>query len=133
MNLFIIAHKNSNCWVFDHEHQNTVNEALCNGTENVIDWYYAAINKKSPEVGDQISFYLSTDKFNGAITKIELVETNESGSIYIDDLSNMKVWLCPWLQGYFGEVPKKIYIDCENVANTISEEELDSIMEYVYK
>lgn len=132
MNLFIIARKTTTCWVFDHEHQSTVNEALCNGTENVIDWYYEVVNKRSPEIGDQISFYLSTDKFDDAITKIELIETNQSGSIYIDDLSNMNLWLCPWLQGYFGEVPKKIYIDCKTV-NTISEEELDSIMEHIYK
>lgn len=132
MDLFIIARKSYSCWVFDHEHQNTMNEPLCNGTENVIDWYYEVMNKKPAQVGDQLGFYLSTDKFDDTITKIELVNTNESGSTYIDQFSNMQVWLCPWLQGYFGKVPEKIYVSCEKV-NTISEEELDDIMEDIYK
>ena len=132
MNLFITARKTPTCWVFDHEHQNTVNEALCNGTELAIDWYYQSIENKTPIIGDQLEFYLSTEKFEDAITKVELIETDEVGSTYKDSLSGMTIWLCPWLQGYFGEVPQKIYVSCFPV-RTISEEEVDEIMEYVYK
>jgi len=32
------------------------------------------------------------------------------------------------LQGYFGEVPERIYIDCFSVAKSISQEALDQIM-----
>lgn len=132
MNLFLIADKTNDCWVFDHEHQNTVSEPLCNGTEIVIDWYYKLMKNKTPKPGDKLGFYLSTNKFDDAITKIKLIETNEYGSTYKDELSGMKVWLCPWLQGYFGTVPECIYISCESI-NTISENELDDIMEYIYK
>jgi len=44
-------------------------------------------------------------------------------------LDTTQVWLCPWLQGYFGEVPERIYIGCFSVAKSISQEELDQIME----
>lgn len=132
MNLFITARKTESCWVFDHEHQSTVDEALCNGTELAIDWYYQVIEGKTPIVGDQLAFYLSTEKFKEAITQINLIESDEVGSTYKDSLSGMTIWLCPWLQGYFGEVPERIYVECIP-DKSISEEELDKIMEYVYK
>ena len=125
MKLYIEANKTPTCWVFDHEHQNTVNEALCNGTEKVIDWYYQVTQQKTPIVGDKIGFHLSTEKLESAITQINLKETFETGSYYIDQLSGMEVWLCPWLQGYFGEVPERIYIQCFSVPKEMSDEEFD--------
>ena len=133
MKLHIEARKTPTCWVFDHEHQNTVNEALCNGTEKVIDWYYQVIECKIPIVGDKIGFHLSTEKLESATTQINLKETSEFGSYYIDELSELEVWLCPWLQGYFGEVPQRIYIECFSIPEGISEEELDEIMKYINK
>lgn len=129
MKLSITARKTPTCWVFDHEHQNTVDEALCNGTEKVIDWYYQAIESKMPIVGDELGFYLSTEKLHNTTTQINLIETSETGSYYIDQLSKMELWLCPWLQGYFGEVPQRIYIECFSIPKSISEEELDEIIE----
>ena len=129
MNLSITARKTPTCWVFDHEHHNTVDEALCNGTEKVIDWYYQAIESKMPIVGDELGFYLSTEKLHNTTTQINLKETSETGSYYIDQLSKMELWLCPWLQGYFGEVPQRIYIECFSIPESISEEELDEIIE----
>lgn len=133
MKLLITAKKTPTCWVFDHEHQNTVDEALCNGTEIVIDLYFRMIEGISPEIGDQINFLLNTEKFKDALTTIDLIETSEVGSYYKDRLTQQQVWLCPWLQGYFGEVPERIYIDCFSVAKSISEEELDEIMEEINK
>jgi len=129
MKLSITARKTPTCWVFDHEHQNTVDEALCNGTEKVIDWYYQSIESKMPIVGDELGFYLSTEKLHNTTTQINLIETSETGSYYIDQLSKMELWLCPWLQGYFGEVPQRIYIECFSISKSISEEELDEIIE----
>jgi len=128
MKLFITAKKTSTCWVFDHDHRNTIDEALCNGTENVIDFYFQSIERKTPEIGDQINFLLDTERSKYALTTIDLIETSDVGSYYKDRLSDQQVWLCPWLQGYFGEVPERIYIDCFSIAEGISEEELDEIM-----
>ena len=41
MKLFLTTYKLSDgLWAFDHDHQNTVEELLCNGTEKVIDEYF---------------------------------------------------------------------------------------------
>lgn len=132
MNLFITARKTESCWVFDHEHQNTIDEALCNGTELAIDWYYQGIEGKTPIVGDQLGFYLSTEKFKEATTQINLIESNDVGSTYKDSFSGMTIWLCPWLQGYFGEVPERIYVEPMPV-RSIGEEELNELMGSIYK
>jgi hypothetical protein len=131
MDLYIVARKTPTCWVFDHEHQNTVDEALCNGTEFAIDWYYQVIMKETPSVGDKLAFYLSTEKFKDAITQINLIESDDVGSYYKDELSGMTIWLCPWLQGYFGEVPQRIYVECMPPEKSISEEELDELMSMI--
>lgn len=133
MNLSIIAHKNYDCWVFDHKHQNTVNEALCNGTENVIDWYYEMLNETKPIIGDKIKFYLDTDKFDGASTEIKLIKTDEFGSVYKDKLSSMELWLCPWLPGYFGEVPETIYIYCEQYREPPIDLEFEELLDIIVK
>ena len=80
-----------------------------------------------PIVGDKIGFYLSTEKLESATTQINLRETSEFGSYYIDQLSELEVWLCPWLQGYFGEVPQRIYIECLSVPEDMSEDEWDEL------
>lgn len=129
MKLLITAKKTQTCWVFDHEHENTIDEALCNGTENVIDFYFQIVERGIPAIGDQINFLLDTERNKDALTTIDLIETSDVGSYYKDRLTQQQVWLCPWLQGYFGEVPERIYIDCFSIAKGISEEELDEIME----
>lgn len=130
MNLKIIAYKTkSGIWAFDHEHGNTIEEALCNGTENVIDWYYEMLNETKPTVGNKILFNLDTEQFNGSITEIKLIETDEFGSVYKDKLSSMKLWLCPWLQGYFGEVPNVIYIYCESYFESPYDPEFENLLD----
>lgn len=128
MNLYITARKTPSCWVFDHEHQNTVDEALCNGTESVIDWYHEITEGKLPQNGDQLDFYLNTEKFEDALTQIHLIENTGTGSYYKDQFSGMQLWLCPWLQGYFGHVPARLYVGCYSTPKSISDEELDEIM-----
>ena len=130
MDLFITARKTPTCWVFDHEHQNTIDEPLCNGTETAIDWYFEVFERRTPIVGDKINFYLSTKKFDTSTTQINLIETDGASSYYKDELSGMVIWLCPWLPGYFGEVPERVYIECSRFSS-VSEEELDEIMDAI--
>lgn len=132
MNLKIIAYKTeSGIWAFDHKHQNTIEEALCNGTETVIDWYYEMLNETKPVTGDKINFYLNTEEFEGSITEIKLIETDEFGSVYKDKLSSMELWLCPWLQGYFGEVPDMIYIYCEQYHEPLYDSEFEELLDVI--
>jgi hypothetical protein len=97
-------------WEFDHEHNDTVGEGLLNGTEKVIDAYYYCLTKEAPTPGNQMQFTLDTEPFPEAVTFLTLQETDEVGSVYTDKMTGMTVWLCPWLQGYFGEVPRTIFI-----------------------
>jgi hypothetical protein len=115
MKLKLIAYKTDyKIWAFDHEHNNTKNEALCNGTEIVLDWYFELLNNQKPIPGDKLNLQLATEnELINPITELNLSNKNEFGSVYVDKFSGKKVWLCPWLQGYFGEVPDKIQILCE--------------------
>jgi hypothetical protein len=97
-------------WEFDHDHNNTVGEGLLNGTEDVIDVYYQNLTGKAPIPGNQMQFTLDTEPFSEATTFLTLQRTDQNGSVYTDRQTEMEVWLCPWLQGYFGEVPHTIYI-----------------------
>ena len=36
--------------------------------------------------------------------------SDEEGTTYTDTTLCAPLWLCPWLQGYFGEVPEEIFV-----------------------
>ena len=110
MNLSIIPHKNYNCWVFDHKHQNTVNEPLCNGTELVLDEYFRIGMNRDPKPNDKMEVFVSTEDFEGSDTVLSFQSTNDSGTIYLDMILFEEVWLCPWLQSYFGYKPDTLYV-----------------------
>lgn len=97
-------------WTFDHEHNQTKGEGLLNGTELVIDEYFRNLAGRDPIPGDQMRFILDTEPFAEATTVLIRTGGDENGTTYIDQMTGMPVWLCPWLQGYFGYVPDFIYI-----------------------
>lgn len=115
MNIEFIARKTPSCWVFDHEHQNTVDEALCNGTDDVLDEYYEYYSGKQAKVGDQMAVYVSTEDFEDSDTVLSFESTDDCGTTYLDMVLFQKVWLCPWLQGYFGYKPEKLYVKLDPV------------------
>jgi len=110
MNIEFIARKKQSCWVFDHEHRNTVDEPLCNGTDDVLDEYYEIKTERIPQIGDEILIITNTEDFENSDTVLKLQSTNETGSVYMDMVLFKEVWLCPWLQSYFGEVPEVLYV-----------------------
>lgn len=102
-------------WAFDHDHptpngSKTVGELLLNGTELVIDAYYKGLTGQEPKQGDRITFLLSTEPFADASTVLTFVNGDEHGSNFVDQETGMPLWLCPWLQGFFGHVPHTIYV-----------------------
>ena len=112
MKLTVLAVKRPDgLWHFDHEHENTKEELLCNGTEKVIDFFYQYVNLNSPIAGSKLKIELDTDP--PAIdcdTILTFVSTDDYGTIYVDSHTGQNVWLCPWLQSYFGYKPTMIYI-----------------------
>lgn len=115
MKIEFTAVKSKDIWVFDHEYQNTVEEPLCNGTELVLNEYFEIDMSRPAVSNDKIQITASTEVFDHYDTKLELQETNEKGSVYLDTTLYEKVWLCPWLQSYFGTVPNVLYVRLDPV------------------
>ena len=97
-------------WAFDHEHQNTKNEALCNGTELVLDDYYKILSKKDPNPMDKMDIFVCTEDFKDSDTVLDFKRSENGGSVYLDMVLFLEVWLCPWIQSYFEEVPTRLYV-----------------------
>mgnify|MGYP003669586063 CR=1 FL=1 len=90
-------------------------EALCGGTEKVIDTYYKKLVGNKPEEGDKIQMTVSTTSSDDYTTKlIDPVPNSDgftSGTVYTDATTQMECWLCPVLQVMFGEhVPTKLFV-----------------------
>ena len=115
MQLNLTAIKKDSIWVFDHEHQNTVEEPLCNGTELVLNEYYEIDMSRSAKKGDRLDIIVSTVSFDQYDTELQLQKTDDEGSVYLDTELYEKVWLCPWLQSYFGNIPEKLYVKIDAV------------------
>jgi hypothetical protein len=115
MKIEFTAVKQNTIWVFDHTHDDTVEEPLCNGTEMVLNEYFE-IDMSRPAVSqDKLNVIASTELFEHYDTELQLQETNEEGSVYLDTILYEKIWLCPWLQSYFGHVPEKLYVKLDAV------------------
>lgn len=111
MKIEITAYKTkSGVWVFDHEHQNTVAEPLCNGTELVLDEYFRIEMKRDAKPSDQMEIIADTEDFTDSDTVLSFQSTNDSGTVYLDMVLFEEVWLCPWLQSYFGYKPSELYV-----------------------
>lgn len=115
MQLNLTAIKKDSIWVFDHEHQNTVEEPLCNGTELVLNEYFEIDMSRSAKEGDQLEIIANTEPFDQYDTELQLQKTDDVGSVYLDTELYEEVWLCPWLQSYFGNVPEKLYVKIDAV------------------
>ncbi|QPX48131.1 hypothetical protein PQC13_gp166 [Synechococcus phage S-SRM01] len=116
MKLEIITYKTEfGDWAFDHEHQNTVEEPLCNGTELVMDEYFEIDMKRKPVPGDQMYVIVDTENFKDSDTVLSFQSTSAEGTVYLDMVLFEEVWLCPWLQSYFGHVPSELYVQLNPV------------------
>lgn len=110
-NLSIIAYKTeSGIWAFDHDHLNTIGEPLCNGTELVMDEYFEIDMRRKPIPGDQMHIIVDTEDFEGSDTVLAFQSTNAEETVYLDMVLFEEVWLCPWLQSYFGHKPSELYV-----------------------
>ena len=90
-------------------------EALCNGTEMVIDYYFKQLNSKSPELNDTITMTASTTKPDDSLYSTKLEYDGPDGLMqgsnnYTDVNTGKTVWLCAVLQVMFGSVPSVLYL-----------------------
>ena len=111
MELTIVAYKlPDGLWAFDHPHNNTVQELLMNGTEEAIDEHFYFESGRYPIEKDQMELILNTEEPADYDTLLVKEVSDEEGTTYTDTTLCTPVWLCPWLQGYFGFVPEEIFI-----------------------
>lgn len=115
MKIEFTAVKDQNIWVFDHTHENTIKEPLCNGTEFVLNEYFEIDMNRPAVANDQLNVLASTEPFDDYDTELQLQHTDKEGSVYLDTTLYQTVWLCPWLQSYFQEVPEKLYVKLDAV------------------
>jgi hypothetical protein len=116
MELTVLAVKREDgLYHFNHPHNDTVEELLCNGTEDVIDTHYYFLTAREPKPGDEIQIYLTTEEPDDWDTKLTFMEADKEGSTYMDEVLCSHLWLCPWLQGYFGEIPDNLYVQVDVV------------------
>ena len=111
MELTIVAYKlEDGLWAFDHPHNDTVQELLMNGTEEAIDEHFYIESGRDAVAKDQMEIILNTEEPADYDTLLVKEVGDEEGTTYTDTTLCAPVWLCPWLQGYFGEVPEEIFI-----------------------
>lgn len=115
MELNLTAIKQNSIWVFDHKHQNTVKEPLCNGTELVMNEYFEIDMNRPAIQGDKLQIIVNTIPFDDYDTELILQKTNQEGSVYLDTTLYKEVWLCPWLQSYFEYIPESLYVKIDAV------------------
>ena len=102
--------REDNLYHFNHSHHDTVEELLMNGTEEAIDEHCYFKTGKYPIEGDEVEISLFLEEPDDYDTLLVKEVSDEDGTTYTDTTLCIPVWLCPWLQGYFGEVPDEIYI-----------------------
>ena len=111
MELTIVAYKlEDGLWAFDHPHNDTVQELLLNGTEEAIDEHFYFKNLRHAVEKDQMEIILNTEEPADYDTLLVKEVGDEEGTTYTDTTLCVPVWLCNWLQGYFGEVPEEIFV-----------------------
>ena len=111
MELTIVAYKLENgMWAFDHPHNDTVQELLLNGTEEAIDEHFYFATGRHAVEKDQMEIILNTEEPTDYDTLLVKEVGDEEGTTYTDTTLCVPVWLCNWLQGYFGEVPEEIFV-----------------------
>ena len=111
MELTIVAYKlEDGLWAFDHPHNDTVQELLLNGTEEAIDEHFYIESGRDAVTKDQMEIILNTEEPDDYDTLLVKEVGDEEGTTYTDTTLCAPVWLCNWLQGYFGEVPEEIFV-----------------------
>ena len=111
MELTIVAYKlEDGLWAFDHPHNNTVQELLMNGTEEAIDEHFYIESGRDAVAKDQMEIILNTEEPDDYDTLLVKEVSDEEGTTYTDTTLCAPVWLCNWLQGYFGVVPEELYV-----------------------
>ena len=99
-------------WVFSLPQFLTFNEALTNGTEKSIDAHYKRLTTKDAVKGDTMLLTVSSKEIKDATTTLLHWQSDplwSEANYYVDTVTDMDCWLCPYVQVLFKEVPKQMW------------------------
>ena len=108
----------SGVWTFSLPQFLTFKESMCNGTEKVMDYWFEQKIKYQPVIGSKMTVTVSKVEPSTSDTKLIFLYEDPlwiESSIYLDKGSGMDVWLCPYLQVLFKEVPESLWIQCDPI------------------
>ena len=105
----------SGVWVFSLPQFLTFNESMCNGTELVMDVWYEKKTGNKPITGSKMSLTVSKQNPMGSPFDTKLVWMYEDphwmeSNFYMDKTTGMDVWLCPYCQVLFKQVPQSLWV-----------------------
>ena len=106
----IVIKREDGLYHFNHSHNDTVEELLMNGTEEVLDEHYYFYTHQFPITGDHMEIILNEEEFEDYDTLLLKEIEDEEGTTYLDTTLCSHLWLCPWLEGYFGKRPEELYV-----------------------
>lgn len=103
----------SGVWVFSLPQFLTFNESLCNGTELVMDYWYKQLSGKEPVEGSKLKVVVSKVVQPNYTTKVNWLYEDPlwtESNYYYDTKTKMDLWLCPYVQVLFKEVPESMWL-----------------------
>jgi hypothetical protein len=106
-------------WAFHLPQFLTFNELLCNGTQEVISYYYEKLSGRKPDKSSRIKLTVSTKDSPDCTTRnLWLYEDPlwTGANYYIDQETKKDVWLCPYLPFLFGGAPQFLFITIKVVS-----------------
>ena len=113
--IFVIKpYKWNGMWVFDDERVGLDKEPFVAGADTMID---TAVHLKGiPNADDGFLMVFSAGPFPDADFNLEWLREEGGGNVYkgrfeVDgEVQEMEGWLCPALNLYFPDAPKKLYV-----------------------
>ena len=103
----------SGIWAFHLPQYLIFNEALANGTEKALDFWFEHLHGLDAQPGDKLKLTLSSQQLDEYTTKALYIQDDPTwleASEYYDTEAEMALWLCPMLQLMFGEKPEKMWM-----------------------
>ncbi len=101
-------------WVFSLPQFLTFNEALTNGTEKSLDIHYINLTGNVPIGGEKMTLTVSSKEIKDPTTTLLHWQSDPmwiDANIYVDTVTDVDCWLCPYLQVLFKHVPDKLWFD----------------------
>lgn len=102
-------YKTPNGWAFDDPANGVWEEAMVNGSEKALDYWYTVTSKTYPNSSSWIKATVSDQA--GDHTTFSLIKKGKSvGGTDYTDSDGVAWWFCPYLNYLFGASPESLFV-----------------------